>query len=232
LSLKANDQVHDRKPLHGGTVSGILAARLTSLQVAKMFWSKGDVRGVADALSKAGDPSVIVDVVRSVLDAPQVAGGGGGETLTLELAAALLPLTAPLLQSPHGRYADVVGLYTLNAVGPQLARTRFQPLNLSSEKLVSKFAFKCNLYCYNVALSFSRKVMGSFMPLLQQAPEALAAVERGGIGVDLVGEERAARAGAARGALLGLKPGLAGLAAAGGELAPRARELAGMLERL
>ena len=91
----------------GATVSGILAARLTSLQVTKMFWTKGDVRGVAGALNKAGDPSVVVDVVRSVLDAPQVAGAGAGETLTLELAAALLPLTAPLLQSPHGRYADV-----------------------------------------------------------------------------------------------------------------------------
>jgi hypothetical protein len=27
----------------------------------------------------------------------------------------------------------------------------FQPLSLSSEKLVSKFAFKCNLYRYSVA---------------------------------------------------------------------------------
>lgn len=179
----------------GATVSGILAARLTSLQVTKMFWTKGDVRGVADALRKAGDPSVIVDVVRSALEAPQVAsageaGGSGGETLlTLELASALLPLTVPLLQSPHGQYAEV-------------------------------------------ALQFSRKVAGSFMPLLQQAPEALAALERGGIGVDLVGEERAARAGAARSALLSLREPLATLATGGGELAPRARELAGILDQL
>jgi len=49
------------------------------------------VRGAANALTKAGDPSVVVDVVSSVLEAPSVAGGG--DTLTLELAAALLPLT-------------------------------------------------------------------------------------------------------------------------------------------
>ena len=42
----------------------------------------------------------------------------------------------------------VVGLYTLNPVDLQLQSARFQPLHLSSESLVSKFAFKCNLYRY------------------------------------------------------------------------------------
>ena len=186
----------------GGVVSGILTARLTSLRVTNMFWTRGDIRGVADALRKSGDPSVVVDVITSVLQAPQVAGGGGGggngprmggggggDTLTLELAAALLPLTVPLLQSPHGRYVDA-------------------------------------------ALRFSRKVIGSFMPLLQQAPDAHEALARGGIGVDLVGEERAARAGVTRAALLGLKSQLLALTAGGGELAPRARELAGLIDQL
>ena len=171
----------------GATVSGILSARLTSLQVARAFWARGDVRGAAEALGKSGDPSVVVDVVSAVMEAPQVAGGE--DTLTLELAAALLPLVAPLLQSPHGRYVDL-------------------------------------------ALRFSRKAAGSFMPLLQQAPEALAALERGGIGVDLVGEERATRSGAAREALLNLREPLAALAVGGGELAPRARELMTVLDRL
>jgi katanin p80 WD40 repeat-containing subunit B1 len=101
----------------------------------------------------------------------------------------LLPLTVPLLQSPHGRYVDV-------------------------------------------ALRFSRKVIGSFMPLLQQAPDAHEALARGGIGVDLVGEERAARAGVTRAALLGVKSQLLALAAGGGELAPRARELVGLIDQL
>jgi hypothetical protein len=44
-----------------------------------------------------------------------------------------------------------VGLYKLNPVYPQLESAWFQPLNLSSEKPVSKFAFKCNLYRYITA---------------------------------------------------------------------------------
>jgi hypothetical protein len=34
----------------------------------------------------------------------------------------------------------------------------FQPLNLSSEKLVSKFAFKCNLHRYNMGKTLTRSV--------------------------------------------------------------------------
>jgi hypothetical protein len=44
----------------------------------------------------------------------------------------------------------VVGLYKLNPVDTQLESAPFQPLNLSSEKLVSKFAFEFNLYRYTV----------------------------------------------------------------------------------
>jgi hypothetical protein len=43
----------------------------------------------------------------------------------------------------------VVGLYKLNPVYPQLESTWIlQPLNLKFDLLVSKFAFKCNLYRY------------------------------------------------------------------------------------
>jgi hypothetical protein len=41
-----------------------------------------------------------------------------------------------------------VGLYKLNPVDPSLESAWFQPTNLSSEKLVSKFALKCNLCRY------------------------------------------------------------------------------------
>jgi hypothetical protein len=44
----------------------------------------------------------------------------------------------------------VVGRCKLNPIDPQLESARFQPLSLSSEKLVSKFAFKFNLRHYNV----------------------------------------------------------------------------------
>jgi hypothetical protein len=46
---------------------------------------------------------------------------------------------------------DAVGLYTLNSVDPYLESIQFQPLSLSSDFLVSKFAFKFNLYRYNAA---------------------------------------------------------------------------------
>ena len=89
----------------GGTVSGILTARLTTLTACKNMWVKGDTRGVAETLAKSGDQSAVVDVATAALDAPAVAGGH--ETLTLELAAALTPLMRDLLKSPHASYVDL-----------------------------------------------------------------------------------------------------------------------------
>ena len=40
------------------------------------------------------------------------------------------------------------GLYKLNPVDPQLESAWFQPLKLKCDFLVSKFAFKFNLYRY------------------------------------------------------------------------------------
>jgi hypothetical protein len=47
----------------------------------------------------------------------------------------------------------VVGLYTLNPVDLQLQSARFQPLHLSSESLVSTFAFQCDVYRYTARWS-------------------------------------------------------------------------------
>jgi hypothetical protein len=47
--------------------------------------------------------------------------------------------------------ASPVGLYKLNAIYPDLESAWFQPLNLLCDILVSKFAFKINLYHYNPA---------------------------------------------------------------------------------
>jgi hypothetical protein len=66
--------------------------------------------------------------VAAALRAAGVAGGGGG----------------------GGGGGPVVGLYKLNPDYPQLESAWFQPLNLSSEKLVSKFAFEFNLHRYTV----------------------------------------------------------------------------------
>ena len=171
----------------GGTVSGILTARLTTLTACKNMWVKGDTRGVAETLAKSGDQSAVVDVATSALDAPAVAGGH--ETLTLELAAALTPLMRDLLKSPHASYVDL-------------------------------------------ALRFARTVAQRFMSLLKSAPEAMEAVRRGGIGVDLVGEERATRAWACVHALEALRPQLDAIDRHGGELAPRAREMRGLLDQM
>lgn len=171
----------------GGTVSGILTARLTTLTACKNMWVKGDTRGVAETLAKSGDQSAVVDVATAALDAPAVAGGH--ETLTLELAAALTPLMRDLLKSPHASYVDL-------------------------------------------ALRFARTVARRFMSLLKSAPEAMEAVRRGGIGVDLVGEERATRAWACVNALEALRPQLDAIDRSGGELAPRAREMRGLLDQM
>jgi hypothetical protein len=45
----------------------------------------------------------------------------------------------------------LVGLYKLNAVEPWLESAWFQTLNLKCDILVSKFAFKCNLYHFTSA---------------------------------------------------------------------------------
>jgi hypothetical protein len=171
----------------GGTVSGILTARLTTLTACKNMWVKGDTRGVAETLVKSGDQSAVVDVATAAMDAPVVAGGH--ETLSLELAAALTPSMRDLLKSPHASYVDL-------------------------------------------ALRFTRTVSQRFMSLLRDAPRAMDAVRRGGIGVDLVGEERASRAWACRGALEALRPRLDDIDRGGGELAPRAREMRGLLDQM
>ena len=43
-----------------------------------------------------------------------------------------------------------MGLYKSSSVDPELETTRFQPLRLSSNILVSKFAFKVNLRRYTL----------------------------------------------------------------------------------
>ena len=89
----------------------------------------------------------------------------------------------------------------------------------------------------DVALRFSRRVAHAFEPALAGAKAHAAERERSGgrrrgIGVDLAGEERVARATATRGALLGQVDALESLAvAAEGDMALRARELLGALER-
>ena len=89
----------------------------------------------------------------------------------------------------------------------------------------------------DVALRFSRRVVHAFEPALAGAKAQAAEQEesgdrRRGIGVDLAGEERVARATATRNALLGQIHALESVAlAAEGDLAVRARELLGALER-
>jgi katanin p80 WD40 repeat-containing subunit B1 len=164
-------------------VADVFAARLATLRATRDRWIAGDVRGAAAALTRAGDDSAVVDVCRAALES-RTATNPGGDALTLELAAALVPLAAPLLRSPHVAHADA-------------------------------------------ALRFSRLAAGAFGDAMRGA-----ASPAGRLGVDLAGEERAARAGAARRALLGERDALKEIVAEGGELAPRARELLGVLDAL
>ena len=129
---------------------------------------------------------------------------------------------AAALEAPHGGIAGdgAVTLELASALVPlatPLLRSPHQPYA-------------------DVALRFSRRVAHAFEPALLGA-KAFAAAEKSlgrkrGIGVDLAGEERVARATATRGALLGQVDALEGLAvAAEGDLGVRARELLGALER-
>ena len=83
-------------------VADVFAARLVTLRATRDRWIAGDVRGAAAALTRAGDDSAVVDVCRGALES-RTATNPGGDALTLELAAALVPLAAPLLRSPHAR---------------------------------------------------------------------------------------------------------------------------------
>ena len=177
----------------GETCVAIFGTRLATLRAVSRCWTKGDVRGAAEALAAADDLSATRDVLAAALEAPH-GGIAGDGAVTLELASALVPLATPLLRSPHAPYADV-------------------------------------------ALRFSRRVAHAFEPALAGAKAHAAERERSGgrrrgIGVDLAGEERVARATATRGALLGQVDALESLAvAAEGDMALRARELLGALER-
>ena len=86
-------------------VADVFAARLATLRATRDRWIAGDVRGAAAALTRAGDDSAVVDVCRGALES-RTATNPGGDALTLELAAALVPLAAPLLRSPHVAHAD------------------------------------------------------------------------------------------------------------------------------
>jgi hypothetical protein len=60
--------------------------------------------------------------------------------------------------APH----DLVGLYTLQAVDPQLESAWFHPpSSLSSENLLSQFAFKFNVVRYNLGAVFDAPLTSS-----------------------------------------------------------------------
>ena len=87
-------------------------------------------------------------------------------------------------------------------------------------------------------MRFAREIVLAYEPLLKDAAAAAAfggkggGNARGGIGVDLVGEERAARAGAALRAMRAMRDGVDAIARGSGELAPRAKELLALIARL
>ena len=137
--------------------------------------------------------------------------------------SATCDVLAAALEAPHGGIAGD-GAVTLELASALVA--------LATPLLRSPHAPYAD-----VALRFSRRVAHAFEPALEGAKAHAAEREknggrRRGIGVDLAGEERVARATATRGALLGQVDALEGLTlAAEGDLAVRARELLGALER-
>jgi hypothetical protein len=95
-------------------------------------------------LSFSGKPSSDSSDAGDVID---------GDALALEAAANASAAMAPAALRATCLLTCTVGMYRLNALDPELESAWFQPLSLSSEKLVSKFGFSnANLYRYSAAL--------------------------------------------------------------------------------
>eukprot|EP00850_Spirogloea_muscicola_P000151 SM000001S04553 [mRNA] locus=s1:963523:968225:+ [translate_table: standard] len=77
-------------------VSGVLQGRLTKLKVIRSFWSKGDLKGAAEAMERMQDDAIVVDVLEQK-----------GKQLDLEWGTLILPLLLGLLNSPHERHVKV-----------------------------------------------------------------------------------------------------------------------------
>jgi hypothetical protein len=70
-------------------------------------------------------------------------------TLVKELITSLKTSCGELGRGWKTQGEHMAGLYKLNSADPELESAWFQPLNLKYDILVSKFAFKINLYRYN-----------------------------------------------------------------------------------
>eukprot|EP00850_Spirogloea_muscicola_P017952 SM000159S01783 [mRNA] locus=s159:183873:188645:+ [translate_table: standard] len=77
-------------------VSGVLQGRLTKLKVIRSFWSKGDLKGAAEAMERMQDDAIVVDVLEQK-----------GKQLDLEWGTLIMPLLLGLLNSPHERHVKV-----------------------------------------------------------------------------------------------------------------------------
>ena len=100
--------------------------------------------------------------------------GHHAEAITnLACAVAICTLVMPLFKSTSRvllqstpEEVHVAGLYKLNPDYPQLESAWFQTLNLKCDILVSKFAFKCNLYrCYTSASYPGKDLYGNADPV-------------------------------------------------------------------
>jgi hypothetical protein len=108
-------------------------------------------------LSFSGKPSSDSSDAGDVID---------GDALALEAAANASAAMAPAALRATCLLTCTVGMYRLNALDPELESAWFQPLSLSSEKLVSKFGFSnANLYRYSAAL-----LSGDVIAFLSLAP--------------------------------------------------------------
>eukprot|EP00850_Spirogloea_muscicola_P011382 SM000070S21348 [mRNA] locus=s70:643433:648105:+ [translate_table: standard] len=95
LRQSEDDIIKDLLEKHD-LVSGVLQGRLTKLKVIRSFWSKGDLKGAAEAMERMQDDAIVVDVLEQK-----------GKQLDLEWGTLILPLLLGLLNSPHERHVKV-----------------------------------------------------------------------------------------------------------------------------
>jgi SpoVK/Ycf46/Vps4 family AAA+-type ATPase len=135
------------------------------------------VNGDDDSGGGSGGAVDIADALASGLGAMSLGGSGGGgsadnaaaSAVSAAVSAAVAAASAGAASAAVITWADfaaarvrirpsalrevaVVGRCTLTPPDPWLKGAWFQPLHLSSEKPVSKFAFKFNLYRYTVEI--------------------------------------------------------------------------------
>jgi len=100
--LSDNDIIKELLETHPAMMR-ILTKRASDLKVAKVFWQRGDMKGLFDSVKRSGDPAVTVDVLRALMERK----GGAAGAFTLDTTMIILPLLQKLFVSQYEEYVEL-----------------------------------------------------------------------------------------------------------------------------